>query len=791
MGNKPKLLLAVGFLSAALAVFCTCGAEAGAVADCRAVGSPAYRPLRRELRAFYPDECHGRCKSPDFDRSADAITNEVTQWAAAHPGFDALDLRRESYRAMRRHFRPFLFHESPFYFESGVNGGWCFKHVPARVVNRLCEPIRQSLVPPSAFERMYARANARLAFCCGPFVDDMHHVPAFRVLREKGFKGVWEETKAALASCPADDPLGRKELETALEGLETIHDLQLKFADEAERRLKASDVPARERRWLERIAESARRCPWEPPRTFFEGLNFLWFVREIPSYVDGLSSYSLGRPDAWFIDLYRQDLAAGRLTVEEAKDLIARWLVTSDCHYDGMITVDGGDDHEAEMPMTLGGCDAEGRPVWNELTEMVVDQHVETDCVFPKLNVRFDAHSPKAYLEKIAQYLIDGHAAFALFNDAAAIPGFVAHGIPLADARDYVACGCWDGNVDTWTDVDAGNYMSAARVLELTLYPDPDLERRIGVTFDPIDGATSFEEVKRIYMRNLLKVYRTTVSDYTRYGRTASKAFPHPAYSACLKGCLERRRDTTDGGAAFRPRVMTLGFAASVADSLAAIEQVVFRDRRATLPEFLDAVRSNWKGPRGAELRAAALASPYWGDNRPESNALVRWLFTGVADGLEGFKNDNDGPYVISAWIYREFLYWGLKMRATPDGRFDGDRLTQGFTPSDYRCEGDVTTVINAIGSAPHDRLYASNANLTFEKSGMTPQILAAVFRVFGEKGGHLLQPNCNSVDELLDAQKHPERHLNLFVKVCGFSARFIALSKRWQDEVISRHRLK
>ena len=102
-----------------------------------------------------------------------------------------------------------------------------------------------------------------------------------------------------------------------------------------------------------------------------------------------------------------------------------------------------------------------------------------------------------------------------------------------------------------------------------------------------------------------------------------------------------------------------------------------------------------------------------------------------------------------------------------------------------------MTTVINAIGSAPHDRLYASNANLTFEKDGMTPQILAAVFRVFGEKGGHLLQPNCNSVDELLDAQRHPERHLNLFVKVCGFSARFIALSKRWQDEVIARHRLQ
>ena len=110
---------------------------------------------------------------------------------------------------------------------------------------------------------------------------------------------------------------------------------------------------------------------------------------------------------------------------------------------------------------------------------------------------------------------------------------------------------------------------------------------------------------------------------------------------------------------------------------------------------------------------------------------------------------------------------------------------------SEYRCKEGTTAVINAIGTIPHELLYASNANLTFDKLGMTPTLFAAVFRVFAEKGAHLLQPNCNSVEELLDAQAHPERHQNLMVKVCGFSARFVSLSKRWQDEVIARHRLR
>ena len=130
-------------------------------------------------------------------------------------------------------------------------------------------------------------------------------------------------------------------------------------------------------------------------------------------------------------------------------------------------------------------------------------------------------------------------------------------------------------------------------------------------------------------------------------------------------------------------------------------------------------------------------------------------------------------------------------MKATPDGRRMGDRLAQGFSPSEYRCKSGITTVINAIGSAPHECLYASNANLTFDRTAMSDQTLAAVFRVYCQKGAHMIQPNCNSVEELLDAQKHPERHQDLVVRVCGFSARFVALSKRWQDEVIERHRLK
>ena len=763
-----------------------------------------YISLRKTLRAFYPDECHAPCKDPKQLASVQIIGNELDAWAAAHPGFDALDIRRECYLSIQRHFQPFVFPELPFYFEMGVNGGWCMKSevevvVPGRHVNRICKRFyrEHNLIPDEAFARLDALRRNRLIVCCGPFVDDFHHIPPFHTIFAKGFRGVRDEVKAALAACPADDPLGRKQLETALVGIETIRDMQLKFKAEAERILAAGAcggvaLTADGRKNLVRLVDAASHCPWEPPRTFYEGLNTLWFVREVFGYTDGVCNFSLGRPDAWLIDAYRREIAAGTLTVEESRDLVARFLIASDCHLDDVNwKVSRGDDQEAEMPLTLGGCDAEGRPIYNELTEMFLDAHLGCDCVYPKLHCRISRNSPGEYLRKIGSMLMADHAVFALFNDDRHMPQFTAVGIPLERARDYIGTGCWDGNVDSWTDVDCANYVSVARILELTLYRDADAERDCGITIDPVDGAGSFEAFRDGVYGNFIRFYRRLLSDYTRYGRVNAKVFPHPVYSVCLKGGLETRRDTTDGGTAFRPREVTLAFLANVVDSMAAIRKVCFIDQTCTLGEFLAAMRANWNGVGGEKLRRAAMSAPYWGDNSEETNSMMKWWINSIHADIDGLRTDQDGPYVLATWIYREFTYWAAKMRATPDGRHDGDRLAQGFSPSEYRCTAAATTVLNAIGSLDHSKLYASNANLAFEKLSMNPVIFEAIFRVVCEKGMHLLQPNCLSVEELLDAQVHPERHRNIIVKVCGYSARFIALSKQYQDEVINRHRLK
>lgn len=744
--------------------------------------SETYAALRAELRGFYPDHSHAECKSPEQVASVKGIMDAVRAYAAEHPDYDALELRRVSYAEMRRQFVPFLFDESPFYFEAGINGGWAGIK-PGTVVKSLCSKFFESDIPEEARKHFGNRNRQRYTLCCGYFTDEIHHLPPLDTILREGFSGVYARTKAALAECETAEE--RRFIETALDGLETVHALQLTFVDAARKRL-AENPPIQVRERLERIVESASRCPWEPPRTFYEGLNTLWFVREILSYVDGLAIYALGRVDFALLDLYENDLKAERLTKEEAYDLICRFLLVAECHYDGMWTVEGYSEHELEIPITLGGCDAQGNPVYNDLTKMCLDAHWKLALVFPKLHCRISSTSPTDYLERIAKSIIDGHNVYALMNDERTIPLIQGYGVPLERARCYYASGCWNGHADSCEETDTANYFSMARVLEATIHVNEDEEREVGVRFDRLDNASSFEELVQIYLGNAIQLFVKVMSDYSKYGGVSTKVCPHPTYSVCLDGCLETKRDVTAGGCLYKPRVMTLAFLANVVDSLCSINQVCFVDKACTVPEFLDAVRSNWEGHEA--LRQHAMRAPYWGDHSDITTDLMRRIIDDMHAKTLEIKNDRGGPFILAAWIYREFKFWGEKTKATPDGRRDGAYLAQGLCPSDFRNRSDITTVINSLGDIRNEHLSGgSNFNVSFCRKSISVDALVAIFRTVAAKGIHLLQPNCFDRETLLDAQQHPELYPNLMIKVCGFSARFVALSKSWQDEIIGR----
>ena len=239
--------------------------------------------------------------------------------------------------------------------------------------------------------------------------------------------------------------------------------------------------------------------------------------------------------------------------------MVEQFLIASDCHLDDRLFLDRPSDQEAEMPLTLGGVSSDGGFVWNELTRMFLEEHQRMGLVFPKMHVRFSRNSPQEYLELIAQQVLDGHAVFAMFNDDTHVAGFLKDGYPLERARDYEGVGCWEGAVSSSTDIQFANYTSVIQPFVAAIYRDPEAERRARVTIEPFDGCTSVEELKRRALGNYLRYVRDLLATYTRYGRFFAKVSPRPLYSACLDGCLERRRDEFDRGLRFQPRSLTLG----------------------------------------------------------------------------------------------------------------------------------------------------------------------------------------------------------------------------------------
>ena len=743
-----------------------------------------YQNLRNEVRAYCPDAVVlERCKEKEQLDAFARIKEKMDDYYRKYPDSNAVEMRRKYYQIASDEIIPKLFLNSPFYFSLGINGGWLDQPGTWFHENFQSEVLEKN-VPQEDLKHFLNRRNEHFMLCCGAYVDSIHHLLPLTKMLKKGISGIYAEVQEALQNGMSEEE--RLFLETAADGLLAVQKIQLKFHKKALEKLQDPNLTADQKKFMQMAADASKRVPWEAPRTFFEGLNLFFFARECFGLLDSLKVYSLGNPDSMLYDFYQADLAAGRITKDEAYDLLCRFMVISDAHYDGMRTVSLYGDHELEQPVTIGGCDKDGIPVFNELTRMIIEGHRENDLVFPKLHCRIGKNSPKEYFDELAKDVGNSRCVHTLFNDDVIIPGLISRGRTPEEARRYSCCGCWDGFVDGVENADVANYYSLARVLEAMIYQDPGLNEKIGYVFEPLDDAASPVEFRDRVCRAIRECLRCMLKDLTEYGKLYSQISPHPAYSVGLDGCIKNRKDDTAGGADVNTRVVTLAFLPNVIDSILAVKRICFDLKLCSVKEFLDVVRNNWEGRE--DLRQEAMRASYWGDDKTESKELGKYILDVLFDSVKDLKNERGGTYEFSIWIYREFRYWGEQMRALPDGRRNGDPLAQALNPSDFRNHEEITTTMNALTCLDYSKLISSNLNLTFSKEKITPPILSALFNTFIEKELHLLQPNCFSKEELEDAMIHPEDHKNLIVKVCGFSARFVALEPQWQKIILNRY---
>ena len=442
-------------------------------------------------------------------------------------------------------------------------------------------------------------------------------------------------------------------------------------------------------------------------------------------------------------------------------------------------------DHELENTYTLGGCDNEGNPLYNEVTKLFLEANKNENIIFPKIKCRFSQTSPKEYLDLINCSIVNGTSTVLLQNDEATIASLVRSGRPIEEARDYYVTGCW-GTVTAQEKYDHGNYVNLLKPLEFAIHRLEDRIAAVGIDFKLIDDDMSFEELYSTVIDNCEKLIEARIDIAKKGGYILNKVDRFPIFSSSLDGCIENRADYSMNGAKYRDDYYLLFGLPNIVDSLLAIRELVFEKKKYTLAEYLSAVRANWEGFEN--LRIEATRCHGWGDGSEASCQFANRFNNDLFAICQRHEGSYGGKVHMGHLTYTEIRFWGEKTLATPDGRNNGDYFAQGLTPSRLKRIPCVNDVINSMACIDKSTM-AANSVVNIILPSNTPLDRCEIFlRAVATTAVQSLQLNCTSKEELLDAQKHPEKYPHLIVRVTGFSAKFTSLSKEWQDEFISRN---
>ncbi len=743
-----------------------------------------YQELREELYRFYlnGDEERGRA----FAKKCFALMDE-----RATEDMSVAKQKMLQYDVICEQFEPVIFKHCPFYYETGfltstsdgarVAKGYGFPQANGWVYERNKHLFIEQ--DEALYKRKAAHTEELLYLICGRYNDDAQHFNFNnRPILRGGLKSIYEIAKAGISAAKNSDE--SEFLEAVCFGMLALKRCAEKFSRKADELL-ACEKEDVARKNLEIIRDTAKRVPWEAPNSFYEALATLAFLRAAFGSLEGAGPNTFGRLDVDLIDFYRADIERGAITPSEAYELVSQFLIIWDCHYDHDMKMVGYADHELENTYTLGGCDAYGESVYNEITKLFLEATEEHKIIFPKIKCRFSSDSPKEYLDIINRSIVRSTSTVLLLNDEAIIPALVRGGRTLSEARDYYASGCWS-LVTIQEKHDHGNYVNLLKPFEFAIHGLKDKIDKVGIDFETIIGNESFEELYAKVLRNCEKLVDARLDVTRRGGQILNKVNVFPIFSATIEDCLLRRADYGSGGGRYRDdHLLMFGFP-NVVDSLLAIKELVFEEGRYTLCEFLDAVRNNWQGCE--DMRTEAIRCHGWGDGTEKSSTFARRF----NDDLYAICNSKVGSYGgkvhLGHLTYTEIRWWGEKTLATPDGRGNGEYFAQGLTPSRLKRIPSATSVINSLAALDASVMAGNSVVNMILPNNISLDRCEGFLRALSKSAVQSLQLNCATREQLLDAREHPENYPDLVVRVTGFSAKFTSLSREWQDEVITRN---
>jgi len=556
-----------------------------------------------------------------------------------------------------------------------------------------------------------------------------------------------------------------------------------RYADLA-RRMSAEAEDAALREELLEIAETCAWVPRKPPRSFREALQCIWLVHRLDEMEQGdaqPTTHCFGRLDQLLHSYYEQDLAAGVMTCEEARDALREFYLKLYRYY-------------ADQHIMLGGVKPDGRDGTNEISRVILEIAKEERLLID-IGARVHRDTPPWFWQLIAE-VSQLNLGLCVFGDEAIIPGLVDLGLPLRWARDYAVVGC----VET---VIAG-YMPS-RTLEHNFNPAKCVELalndgRCAMTaeqFGPNSGdPTSFGSMDEVWkafaqqMRAGISLcVEATVLGEKRHLATVYLPFQSCTYPSGLKKGVE----VTHGGATWNAAGAAMISVATAADSLAAAEAAVFDERTVSMAELVEALREDFEGREDLRQRLLRKA-PKFGNGEQVADKWARKIVELYAAELRDYRNlfgEHFLPMVFGMPVGAAVRFAG-RTGATPDGRRAGDPIAKGMAPATGADRAGPTAALRSVASCDHSLLcggttYILDLHSSAVRGERGTEQLTQLLRTFFEMGGSNLGVNVVRAETLREAKVHPEQYRSLSVRIFGYSDYFVNLDPELQDFLIER----
>jgi len=616
-----------------------------------------------------------------------------------------------------------------------------------------------------------------------------HFVPDYAGLIGRGTEGFRAEAAERLATAGADAPAGQlcAAVITVCDGLERF---AARYRETAS--AQAAQAAPHRRAELEEIAAVCARVPRFPARTFREALQAILFA-QIALNLESLdNAVSPGRLDQLLAPFYGRDVAEGSLDPQGAFELLGCFAVKL-CEIVPMVsrrlTRFHGGLFNGQV-LVVGGTDRHGADATNDVTMLFLELMDRLRTRQPNYHARCHPGSPPSYRRRIAQALAAGAVSPALYNDDVIVPVLRSRGVTPEDARDYANVGCVE-------PVSAGRsfFSTDAALFNLPLCLELALNRgrrfghrrRLGAATPDAGACGSMEALVDLLRRQIDAGVGRMLSDLRGVEEANARLHPTPLTSMLIEGCLRSGRDATVGGATYNGSGVQGVGVVEVGDALAAVEQVVFRDRHVTMAELVHACPANFRGDEA--LLARLRAAPKYGNDVPGADAWVGRVMQLYAAALDGRSSSRGGPYVAGFYSVTAHVAFGEVVGALPSGRLAGEPFSSGISPGNGRDRSGPTAALRSSASLPL-ALAKNGVNFNLQLPpwlGGDATTLGAL--VDGGFAAGCMQMQVNVLDPkvLIEARDHPGRHPGLLVRVSGYSAYFDDLAPEVKEELIAR----